>query len=75
MAERRTRHGASRGVPKRHSAIDEVSRYCLVIGAILFLIANLIPIAGAKGTVLVFGEVFALVGIVGMGLAMLIGRR
>ncbi|SOD73074.1 hypothetical protein SAMN05892883_2373 [Jatrophihabitans sp. GAS493] len=60
-------------MPKRHTAIDEAARYCLVIGAVLFLIANLMLGASARGAVLVLGELFVIVGILGMVLAWIIG--
>jgi hypothetical protein len=42
---------------------------------VLLLVGNLIPLAGAKGAVLVVGEVFVIVGIVGLIIAWLVGSR
>ncbi|SDJ34114.1 hypothetical protein SAMN05444157_2901 [Frankineae bacterium MT45] len=61
-------------MPKRHSQIDEVSRYCLVIGAVLLLVANLLLVAGARGVLLVLGEIFVIAGIIGMVVAWMAGN-
>lgn len=47
----------------------------MAVGAILLLVGNLIPLAGAKGVVLVIGEVFVIAGIVGIALAALSRSR
>lgn len=57
------------------SSLDQGSRLCMVIGLIVLLVGNLIPVAGAKGTVLVFGEILAIIGIIGIIAAWIIKQN
>ena len=45
--------------------LEETVRLCLVIGAILLLVANLLPHGGGKSAILVIGGVLVIVGILG----------
>lgn len=62
-------------MPAPKSALDNAARTCLVIGAVLLLVGNLLALGGGKGTVLVLGEIAVIAGIVGMIIAWLVGSR
>ncbi len=50
------------------------ARAALIVGVVLLLVGNLIPVAHAKGVVLVLGEIFSIAGLVGMAVVTLSGR-
>ncbi|MGX7681193.1 hypothetical protein ACSMXN_20095 [Jatrophihabitans sp. DSM 45814] len=48
--------------------LEQATRFCLVIGAILLLVGNLLPGGGnLRFTVLAIGDVLVIVGIIGEG--------
>lgn len=55
--------------------MEEVARVVLVIGAIVLLVANLIPRGAGRDLLIWLGAVFVFLGIVGTIIGLIVGDR